>query len=82
MDDLTPPRRDEDLVENGSKPTLRFARWMELIANQFSSQNSAAVVGRDGVHEEIRSDARLSRALASIHELEKRVADLEQFNGR
>ena len=82
MADLTPPRRDEDLVENGSKPTLRFARWMELVANQFSSQNSDGVTNRSAVQEEIRSDSRLSRAMAQINELEKRIECLEQFNGR
>ena len=82
MVDLTPPRRDEDLVENGSKPTLRLARWMELVSRQFSSQNDDAVVNRNAVQEEIRSDSRLSRALAQINELEKRIECLEQFNGR
>jgi len=81
MADLTPPRRDEDLIENGAKPTLRLARWMELIANQFSNV-TGDVIGFDDAVIASRSDARQSQLQAKIDELTKRIECLEQFNGR
>lgn len=81
MADLTPPRRDEDLVENGTKPTLRFARWMELIASQFTNV-VGDVIGFDDAVIASRSDTRVAQLKGKIADLEKRIECLEQFNGR
>ena len=81
MADLVPPRRDEDLIENGAKPTLRFARWMELIASQFQNIDGDAI-GFDDAVVASRSDTRVSQLRATIVDLEKRIECLEQLSGR
>ena len=57
MAKLIPPRRDEDLLENGSKPTFRFAEWMEGVTNR-AKETIGVAIGFDDAVVASRSDTR------------------------